>query len=217
MSDEDLWGILQEDDEVLLMENVKLEPLLSEIDSIQDESIKSFTRAMLLAVDTFWVAPSSPSGKYHPPDEYGEGGDVLHTKRVVAITKLLAESQEREDFETDMLVSAAILHDITKVYCREDGSFKSDTMHPLTVTTLFEKLRLTEMEDAKKQGSKTTMLDFNTITEILRLVRCHMGPWSPIPEVVPITPFEMTVHWADMIAANLHKVVDFPDEQSPAS
>lgn len=211
MSDE-LWDKVNEESEIFLAENQKLAPLLGEINLIENDAIKSFTRAMLMAVDTFWEAPSSPTGKYHPPDEHGPGGDVLHTQRVVRITKILCESQERDDYERDMLISAALLHDITK--CREwtPGVITSDPLHPITVDEVFKKLREKETDQAEESGSVTTDLDYETINRILRVVRCHLGPYSPIPELVPVTPFEMTVHWADNIAAHLHEVIDFPDE-----
>lgn len=214
---DDLWDKATEEDLVLLEENQKLAPLLGEINMIQNDAIKSFTRAMLMAVNTFWEAPASITGKYHPPDERGKGGDVLHTQRVVRITKILAESMERDDYETDVLLSAALLHDIRKNREWAPGVISGDKLHPLQVDLLFKQVRERELSKGLEQGSLTTELDSNTIDKILRLVRCHLGPWSPIPEVVPVTPFEATVHWADAIAAKLHKVIDFPDVESPTT
>lgn len=208
MSDDDLWSKLKKEDEILTKENEKLEPLLSEINLIKDDAIRSFTRALMLNVDEFWVGPSSPSGKYHPPDEHGFMGDVLHTRRVVAITALLAEAQDRNQFETDMLISAALLHDITKLVRWEPDKLSSDKLHPITVDRLLVQVR-DEEETKHNQGSTTKDLDSDTTSRIMRLVRCHLGKWSPIPELIPITPFEMTVHWADYIAANLHNIIDF--------
>jgi len=47
-----------------------------------------------------------------------------------------------------------------------------------------------------------------TIQSILRLVRCHLGPWSPIPETYPITYMDYIVHVADNIASKLHTYID---------
>jgi hypothetical protein len=206
---DDLWNKINEENEAITAENEKLAPLLEEINWIQNEAIRNFTRAMMVNVEEFWKGPSSVSGKYHPPDEHGPGGDVLHTKRVIRITKILADSQERDDYERDILYSAALLHDITKLRRWNRGKVSSDPLHPLTVDVLFKKVRDSETENVEEQGSLTSELDYVTIAKILRLVRCHLGPWSPIPEIVPITPFEMTVHWADNIASHLHEVVDF--------
>ena len=215
--EDNLWTKLNESSEIFDIENAKLLPLLGELSLIRDSTIKDFTRAMLLAVDEFWDAPSSVSGKYHPPDEHGMGGDVLHTQRVVAITALLAESQERDQYETDILISAAILHDITKVIRWAPDVVSSDPLHPITVTSLFNKLRKKEEEHTEELGSNTLELDSNTIDQILRLVRCHLGIWGPIPEIIPMTPFEMIVHQADYIAANLHKIVEFNNVELPTT
>lgn len=204
----ELWDKISEDVDAFSKENEKLSPLLEEINLIEDSAIKSFTKAMLLSVDIFWEAPSSPTGQYHPPDEHGAGGEVLHTQRVVKITSMLCESMERDQYETDMLISAALLHDLTKVREWAPGIISSDPLHPITVYTHFQNLRQTEEDSIDEMGSSTLELDMNTIDRILRLVRCHLGPWSPIPEVVPLTPFEMTVHWADYIASKLHEIVD---------
>jgi hypothetical protein len=209
MSDGDeLWNKITEDSDLYLEENQILSPLLDEINMIQDEHIKSFTRALLLAVDEFWEAPSSMSGVYHPPDERGSGGNVLHTKRVVRIVDLLAEAMERSTYETDMLLSAALLHDITKIVRWDKSTVGYDKMHPITVTVLFERVRQSELDAIEELASNTLELDAGTIEQILRLVRCHMGKWSVTPELIPITPFEMTLHWADMVAAHLHEVID---------
>jgi len=213
-TDDKLWQKIQEDNELLKEEDKKLKPLLNEINLIEDAAIKSFTRALMLQVDEFWVGPSSPSGKFHPPDERGVGGDVLHTKRVVQITRMLAFTQERDFFEVDMLTSAALLHDITKLVDRGNGVVKSDPMHMLTVDRLLSSVRSLEIEGSLVGGS--TVLDLDSITsgKIMRCVRCHYGKFSPIPEVVPVTPFEMTVHWADHLASKLHEIEGLFESES---
>jgi hypothetical protein len=35
-----------------------------------------------------------------------------------------------------------------------------------------------------------------------------MGPWSPVPETVPVTYLDMIVHLADNMASKLHYIVD---------
>src|SRR4051812_2735855 len=82
-------------------ENKILSPLLEEINLIHDQTIRIFVRAILVRVKNFWKIPSSFSGKYHPPDERGPGGNVLHTKRVVRIVQLICDAQERMTIEKD--------------------------------------------------------------------------------------------------------------------
>ena len=79
----------KESESISLEEETKiLKPLEEEIEMISDISIKSFVKSILLRVEGFWKIPSSFSGKYHPPDEHNEGGNVLHTKRVLRAAKV---------------------------------------------------------------------------------------------------------------------------------
>lgn len=193
-------------------ENKILAPLLEEINLISSSQIKSFVRSVLLKAEDFWKIPSSFSGKYHPIDEHGVGGNVLHTKRVVRAAKIIGESYVLDIQEKDLVYAASLLHDITKG--KKDLKSQEciyDPFHPYTV----EKFVIWCVDEDKKytsEGSSTTLyLDDDTINTILRLIRCHLGPWSPVPETIPSTHAEMIVHLADNIASKLHVIVDGED------
>lgn len=196
-------------DEKTLSENEKLAPLLEEINLITDTTVRLFVRAILLhAPDHYWSAPASLSGKHHPPDERAEGGNVLHTQRVVRLATLICEAQERTAYEFDMIIAAALLHDVTK-HVLYNNELKYDKMHPYTVDPLVEKVREEQGNDLKNAGpSLAIFLDDEFVQQILRLVRCHLGIWSPIPETVPVTSLEWSLHLADLIASRLHLVSD---------
>jgi HD superfamily phosphohydrolase YqeK len=186
-----------------------LEPLLDEINYIFDESIKLFVRSVLLRASSFWTIPSSFSGKYHPADEHNEGGNVLHTKRVVRAAKIMSESYSLNREDTDIILAACLLHDVTKgIRLEGESSFHYDPMHPYTVGKLVKKCQEEDKKYASESQSSTLFLTEETVQSILRLVRCHLGPWSPVPETVPITYMDMIVHMADNIASKLHYVVD---------
>lgn len=188
-----------------------LAPLLSEISLIQDKGVRSFVRAVLLnAPKLFWTGPSSCSGKYHPPDERGEGGNVLHTKRVVRIAQIMAVSQERSSVETDVVIAACILHDLTKVIEGYDGKMYTDPMHPYTVDKIVTKLHEKDMEDEQEalKRSNTLEADDLVIFQIMKCIRTHLGIWSPIPETIPSVTVEWIVHLADNLASKLHMLVD---------
>lgn len=194
-----------------IIENELLSPLITEINMIIDQGIRLFTRAMLLAAPSnFWTMPSSKSGKYHPPDERGPGGNLLHTQRVVRMVIHMCDAQDREQFEKDIAVSAAILHDITKYVHRPDGEDYYDPFHPYTVDKIYAKIR--EKEDIQELDtiirSTTLLCDETYIFEILRAVRCHLGPWSPIPETYPTSSLEWFLHFADTLSSHLHEIVD---------
>ena len=196
-------------------EDKVLEPLLTEINLIQDQGIRHFVRSVLLKVSSehhgFWTIPASFSGRYHPPDERGVGGNVLHTKRVVRVAEILSESQDRSPAEFDVLIAAALLHDITKGTW-VSGEHTYDPMHPYTVDKVVQAcLREDEQYTDNVNRSTTLYIDDETIALILRLIRCHLGLWSPIPETYPLSALDWTLHLADHLASKLHIVIDGKD------
>lgn len=204
------------DDQVSLSEyekeNYILEPLLGEIDLIEDEPIRSFTRSVLLRAGAFWDAPSSLSVKFSPPDEHGTGGLILHTKRVVRLTSLMCESFGYLGLERDMVLSAAILHDITKVVQeRDEDEPHYDIMYPYTIDRFIKFVRLDDQAHGTDSQSATLYISEDAAMTIMRLIHCHMGPWSPIPETYPVTNLEMLLHLADHIATKLHYIIDGDD------
>jgi len=190
-----------------------LAPLLKEINMIKSEPIKSFVRSVLLRAESFWKIPSSFSGKYHPIDEHNEGGNVLHTKRVVRTAKILCESHSLPSEEVDIVLAACLLHDITKGKLDESGSFSYDPMHPYTVGKFVKVCQEDDKKYASDLTSSTLFLSEEDVQTILRLVRCHLGPWSPVPETIPITYLDQIVHLADNVASKLHIIVDGDDVQ----
>jgi hypothetical protein len=192
----------------LVQEDEVLSPLLDEINLILDESIRSFVRSILLKSNIFWEIPSSFSGKYHPPDEHGFGGNVIHTKRVVRIARIMCDSYSLLPEESDVIIAACLLHDVTKgIQTEKDGAFHYDPMHPYTVGGFISDCIKHDKEYANDTQSSSLFLGEESIQSILRLVRCHLGPWSPIPETYPITYMDYIVHLSDNIASKLHDVI----------
>ena len=202
LSQEKTTSLIKDEDKLLA-------PILHEIEMIKDENIKSFVRSVLIRAKSFWVIPSSFSGKYHPSDEHNEGGNVLHTKRVVRAANVLSDSYSLSDEDRDIVYAACLLHDATKG-TKIDGedSFHYDPMHPYTVGRLVQKCQEDDKKYATENQSSTLFLSEEAVQSILRLVRCHLGPWSPVPETTPITYLDMIVHMADNIASKVHYIVD---------
>ncbi len=190
-------------------ENSILQPIIEELDMISDDHIKSFVKSILLRADSFWTIPSSFSGKYHPADEHNEGGNLLHTKRVVRAASVISDSYSLSTEEKDIVFAACLLHDVTKGIQDADSKyFHYDPMHPYTVGKLVKKCQEYDKKYAGESQSSTLFISEETVQSILRLVRCHLGPWSPVPETVPITYLDMIVHLADNVASKLHYLVD---------
>jgi len=190
-------------------ENEILLPLLDEINLIIDEPIKSFVRSILVRGDSFWKIPSSFSGKYHPGDEHEVGGNVLHTKRVVRIAICMSESYSLTQEEKDIVIAACLLHDLCKgVADPKSNEYKYDPMHPYTVGKFVEHCQEKDKKFASESESSTLFLAEEVVQSILRLIRCHLGPWSPIPETYPITYLDYIVHLSDNVASKLHSFID---------
>jgi len=201
--------LVKDKSDLIQKENILLHPLLDEIGLIEDESIQSFVRSILLKCDIFWNIPSSFSGKYHPPDEHGPGGNVLHTKRVVRIADIMCDSYSISSDERDIILAACLLHDITKgIPSEQEGMFHYDPMHPYTVNKFVINCMEHDREYANDTNSSSLFISEDVVQNILRLVRCHLGPWSPIPETFPITYMDYIVHISDNIASKIHTVID---------
>lgn len=191
------------------LEDKVLNPLIEEINLIEDEGIKSFVRSILFRAEGFWKIPASFSGKHHPPDERGEGGNVLHTKRAVRVGLVLADSYSISAQEKDLIIGALLLHDITKGF--KFGAldeYRYDQMHPYTAGVFIKKCQEEDKKYALESQSSTLFISEEDTQIILRLIRCHLGPWSPVPETTPVTYIDMIVHLADNISSKLHTIVD---------
>lgn len=201
---------------LLKAEDEKLAPLLEEINFISDDSIKSFVRSVLLKAENFWDIPSSFSERYHPKDEHGIGGNVLHTKRVVRIAAVFSDSYTLSVEEKDVVLAASLLHDVCKgVKDSENGSVRYDPMHPYAVGGFVEKCRFKDKKMSSETDSSTLYLSEEVIQSILRLIRCHLGPWSPVPETYPITYLDFIVHLADNVASKMHLIIQDSDLINP--
>lgn len=189
---------------------IDISPLEDEIELISDPAIKKFVRYLLKSAPAFWKAPASHAPDLHPPDESFPGGLVLHTKRVVRVVMLLAmtiESENQNDF--DCLVAAAILHDLTKfLYDEDTQQCLFDPMHPYTVDRSVDWSRQDSLAMGGSDVDNTVDIDAESIGLILRIIRCSHGMWSPIPETVPISDLEKALHTADLVASNIHGVID---------
>jgi HD superfamily phosphohydrolase YqeK len=201
---------LLETTEAYDIDNFALLDLLEEIEIITDPSIKSFIRSVLTKADAFWQASSTIVESAHPPDEYFAGGLVLHTKRVVRTAIMIANTFECQPAEFDILIAAALLHDITKAVWRDDtkNEILHDTMHSYTVDSFVE--WCLQDDQSKSDTAKNNALNITEeiLHQILRLIRCSHGVWSPIPETLPITQLERALHIADLIASNVHHIID---------
>ena len=167
------------------METINKNVLEEEISLIKNEAIKTWTRESLSnSPDYFFVAPASSTGKYHPDCTLGNGGLLVHTKRVIYIINRLSAGWGLTDIERDIVLSAGILHDIAKTG-RGNGSYEDYINHSLNAQKY-----LKEMEN-------------NSIVKIRSCVEHHMGLWTPEiikKDIRDYTLLELLVYTADYMA-----------------
>jgi hypothetical protein len=90
----------------------------------------------------------------------------------------------------------------------DSSSFNYDPMHPYTVGEFVIQCQLIDKSQGNDSVSSSLFIAEETLQTILRLVRCHLGPWSPVPETYPITYMDYIVHLADNIATNLQTYIE---------
>jgi len=163
--------------------------LYGEAHFIEDKSIKDFVFAVLDVADPrFWTDPSSSSGKWHPPEDQGEGGIIRHELKAIEVAKELSRYYNLDQKEMDMTLAATILHDINKngVPWKD----KTDYEHGLITYNLLEKFKLEDKE----------------VKETIRnAVRYHMWKWcqpeSELERALKPNKIENIVQLADYIAS----------------
>jgi len=154
--------------------------LFSLLEYIPTPAYRNFTEQVLLSAPTyFWTKPSS-AGKYHPPDEHGLEGLLLHTIRVVRIGVILCDLSPRLD--PNVVLPACFLHDTRRYGNTEKGSRYSLSNHP-------------ELAADFIKGFDSITID---TSDIALAVETHTGRWG---KASPRCENEWAVHYADCIAA----------------
>jgi HD superfamily phosphodiesterase len=140
-------------------------------------------KALERVPDYFWRVPASASGRFHPLDTLGDGGLVLHTKRVFYLSTEIAKVFKIEGEKLDILKSASLLHDSFKNGLKDEGHTEED--HPLIVRYQLKDL-----------ASETQYFE-----DIMDTIECHQGLWGPEPLRMPKSPIQWALHIADFIAS----------------
>lgn len=179
--------------------NMRLQLFANELNDIKDAKLQAFAVKLLVdAPDYFFTVPASSSGKYHPYFAREEGGLVKHTRCVVFYAECNAESFDFDAHLRDLVIIAAIAHDIKK---QGDNNFGKHTVweHPELAYNFV-------LETQKKNPELITVED---ATIIANAILCHMGKWSHHPEFtrgkkaypMPVTLFDYALQSADYMAS----------------
>jgi len=179
----------------------RLDLFKNELKLMANKSIKEFTKECInVAPDyVFEDCPSSSSGKFHPIDELGGDGTIIHTKRVFTLAYELSRGFDCEHHR-DEICAAALLHDLAKQGLQSNGHTVKD--HPQIMARL--------VADVYKNGYKET-LDKASANIIYWCIFHHYGPWTQDKLKKPITnytPEELCVYTADYISSKRFITVD---------
>lgn len=163
-----------------------------ELELIFDESIREFTRLCLISAPDYFFqdCPASTTGKYHPLDELGHDGTLIHTKKVVTVAYELCRALECEN-KRDEIMSACIIHDLRKRGLEKGPHTLRN--HPDLAAQLVDQVQL-----------ETRILTDESYQIIRNAIGYHYGPWSSNNWKKPIMEFtkeELCVYIADYVSS----------------
>lgn len=208
-ADKILDNLLEDKNNIYAHEDTILDPLLPVIDQIQDTSIRMFVRSVLMkAPPFFWKIGANLDNDTYAKDEAEEGGLVLHTIRVARVVASIANLQDRTQRELDLLLAATLLHDLTKAVEENDGTIGYDPMHAYTVDGYVQWVQDYDDKYSDDGVSSTLYIDEEAMHQITRIIRCHKGAWSIVPETIPLTQVEWTLAIAEDIVSKLPHIID---------
>ena len=170
----------------------RVEIFKKELDLIFDGSIREFTKLCLLkAPDYFFTdCPASSTGKYHPINELGPDGTIIHTKKVVTLAYELCRGLGCED-RRDEIICACVVHDLVKQGWNKTNH--THKMHPVFGAELVDIVQ-----------KDTQILNEDSYNIIKNCVLFHYGLWSHFSykkSLDDYTPEELAVYLADYVAS----------------
>lgn len=185
----------------------KISIFANEILYIKNDNLRAFAKELIgNAEDYFFAVAASSSGKYHPQFSLGAGGLTRHTRCVAYFAMSAGESYNFDQHTTDLLVIAALAHDIKKQGNGASGHTVRE--HPLYGAQY--------VLDMQKQFPNLISVD--DAEKIASAIRSHMGKWEGTREWVkdtskelfpmPKDSFEQALQMADYVASR-KKILEF--------
>lgn len=166
-------------------------------------------RAVLLCYQMaprhYATQPASGTGKFHPPDERGEGGQILHTRRVVRLARELADAEEIAGYELDLLTGAALIHDLAKYGLEDAPAPWTQTGHEQAVARVVE-WGLERAASERAYTSHDPAIEEQVgkaLDAMFEIARHHSGRWGPRIGLTSEREARLgrLLHYADLIAS----------------
>jgi hypothetical protein len=183
----------------MLDEQIKSSVFADELLLIYNETIREFTRLCIVSAPDYFFTdcPASSTGKFHPIDELGADGTILHTKKVLTVAYQLCRGLNCENHR-DEILAACLIHDLRKQGIKKTGHTARN--HPALGADLVEEVQ-----------RATQMLSKESYQIIRSSVGYHYGPWSTGKWKKPLeeyTPEELSVYLSDYVASKREVHVD---------
>jgi hypothetical protein len=186
-------------------EKFKSQVFIEQLELIYNETIREFTRLCICAAPDYFFTdcPASSTGKFHPIDELGADGTMLHTKKVFTVAYQLCRGLECEG-SRDEILGACLIHDLRKQGMKKSGHTAKN--HPALAAEMVK-----EVQDA------TQMLSNKSYQIMRNACGYHYGPWSSKEwkkDLNLYTSEELTVYLSDYIASKREIHVDHRRERT---
>ena len=107
--------------------------LEQEINQIKNKNLKNLIEKVICATpDWYSKMPSSTSGRFHPIDELGPGGKIIHHKKIFRLADQAAERYEIKEYEYELLKTACLIHDMPFCFNWDNDKkcYRTDRLHP---------------------------------------------------------------------------------------
>jgi len=178
----------------------KVNTFAEEINLIYDGSVREFTRLCIIAAPDYFFTdcPASSSGKYHPVQELGPDGTILHTKKVFTLAYELCRGLGCEH-NRDLILSACIIHDLRKQGLIKSGHTTKN--HPDLAAQLVDEVQ-----------RDTQILPDDWYEAIRNMVGYHYGLWSSgkwLKDISEYTLEELCVYISDYVASKRCVEIDY--------
>jgi len=173
----------------------------NELKLIGSKSVKDFVKECIKQTPdyVFENCPSSSSGKYHPIEELGADGTILHTRKVAIIAYEYSRALACDN-NKDVIVAAAVLHDLAKQGLQSNGHTVKD--HPQIMAEFMKNIYLNKFTDTLSQKDFDIM--YNSVFN-------HYGPWTDKRYVKNMSDYsleELCVYLADYISSKRFVHID---------
>jgi HD superfamily phosphohydrolase YqeK len=180
----------------------RLEFFKDELALISNPIIREFVEECISQAPDyiFEDCPSSSSGKFHPVEELGPDGTLIHTKKVFALAYELSRGLDCE-YHRDEICAAALLHDFEKQGKEKSGHTTKDHPQMMAATAA-------NIYREKFRGR----LERDSANIICSAIFYHYGPWTDQSVKKPLSSYtceELAVYVADYVSSKRFVQVDY--------